>query len=132
MHQHFKELMRDLRTVKKAIQNINFQRKIRSDKSKFMYSPRDIRRIIMATKKLPLNSSKAIFEEARVVHASHDTQCRVLKKIATVNKPKAKSPLSQINKNKIVAWAKKYMKANFSDVIMFDECRATLNGRNGW
>ena len=46
-----KELIRDLRIIKKAIRNINFTRKVRKDCGKIKLSPRDMRKIALAARK---------------------------------------------------------------------------------
>ena len=55
-----------------------------------------------------------------------------VKKVARVVKPRARPFITERNKQKRVSWAKKYMKLDFSKVIFTDECRATLNGPDGW
>ena len=44
-------LDRDTRTIKKAIKNINFTRKTRSDRGKFILSARDLRKLKSTVKK---------------------------------------------------------------------------------
>ena len=53
-----KEFKRDPRTIKKAIENINFTRKVQKDCGKSKLSPRDMRKIALAARKMPLHSSK--------------------------------------------------------------------------
>ena len=53
-----KHLKRDARTIKKAIQNINFTRKTRSDKGKRSFSKRELRKIAKAAKKCPLTAAR--------------------------------------------------------------------------
>ena len=48
-----KHLKRDVRTIKKAIQNINFTRKMHSDKDKCAFSKREVRKIAKAAKNAP-------------------------------------------------------------------------------
>ena len=52
-----KHLKRDARTIKKAIQNINFTRKMRSDKGKCAFSKRELRKIAKTAKKSLARSS---------------------------------------------------------------------------
>lgn len=48
-----KDLGRDVRTVKKAIENINFTRKVRCDTGKCKVGTRDMRKIAQVTEKMP-------------------------------------------------------------------------------
>ena len=125
-------LQRDPRTIKKAISNINFKRKTRKNQGKTKFSKRDIRKIKIAAKKMPLHSSKAIFESAGVAQVSRETRCKILKKLAKVKKPQSNPVLTKKHKMQRVAWAKKYLKQDFSNVIFTDECRASLDGPDGW
>jgi len=127
-----KEIKRDPRTVKKAVENINFTRKIRKDHGKSKLSPRDMRKIALAARKMPLHTSKAVFNAAGVTGCCRQTRCTALNKVGKVLKAKARPPISKVNKGKRVSWAKKYMKVDFSKVIFTDECRATLDGPDGW
>ena len=40
--------------------------------------------------------------------------------------------LSQIHKGRRLAYAQKYMKMDFQQVLFTSEASATLNGRDGW
>ena len=125
-------LQRDARTIKKAVENITFKRKTRKDMGQSMFSERDLRKIKIAAKKMPLHSSKTIFESAGVASVSRETRCRILRKVAKVKKPKAKPILTKRHKMQRMVWAKKYLKQDFSKVIFTDECRASLDGPDGW
>ena len=127
-----KELKRDPRTIKKAIENINFTRKVRKDRGKSKLSPRDMRKIALAARKMPLHSSKSIFDAAGIANCCRQTRCTSLNMLGKMAKPKARPPISHRNKLKRVSWAKKYMKVDFSKVIFTDECHATLDGPDGW
>ena len=81
---------------------------------------------------MPLNSSKTIFEEAGVEDISCDTRSRILRTMEKVVKAKARLPLSKKHMSNRVPWAKKYLKLDFSKVLFTDECRATLDGLDGW
>ena len=83
-------------------------------------------------RKHPLLSSKAIFDKAGLSHIKKDTCCRALRKIALIRKASKRPPLAQRNIIKRLAWARKYLKQDFSYVIFTDEYRATLDGPDGW
>lgn len=44
----------------------------------------------------------------------------------------ARPPLKCIHREKRLKWAENNMKVNFENVIFTDECRATLDGPDGW
>ena len=44
----------------------------------------------------------------------------------------ARPPLKCIHHEKRLKWAENNMKVNFEKVIFTDECRATLDGPDGW
>ena len=127
-----RHLKRDTRTIKKAINNINYEWKTPSTKGKCMISDRYMRKLKRLIKKHPLLSSKAIFEKAGLSHIKKDTHRRVLHRIALYRKGKIRPPLTKKNLKKRLSWARKYLKQDFSWVIFTDECRATLDGPDGW
>ena len=57
-----RHLSRDTRTIKKAINDINYKWKTRSNKGAFILSDRTLRKIKNLVRKHPLLSSKAIFD----------------------------------------------------------------------
>ena len=62
-------------------------------------------------KKIPLNSSKAIFEEIGVEDVSRNTRCRILRTMGKVVKAKARPPLSK--KHKLVTLNEKKLSLYF-------------------
>ena len=127
-----RELNRDIRTIQKATQDIYYKRKTRCDKGKSKLSEQDYRKLRKVIKKYPLLPSGAIFAEAGVPAYSKTRRNIHLKKIAVVKKAEKRPPLSELNQRKRVNWARKYLKLDFSRVIFTDECRATLDGPDGW
>ena len=87
-----------------------------------------MRKIKNLVRKHPLLSSKAIFDKAGLSHIKKDTCYRALRKLALIRKASKRPPLSQRNIIKRLAWARKYLKQDFSYVIFTDEWRATLDG----
>ena len=77
-------------------------------------------------------TSKKIFDEIDVTTTNQKKRCRILRKLAKDMKTTRLLSLDKHHKEKHVNWEKKYMKTDFSAVIFSDECRATLNGHNGW
>jgi hypothetical protein len=70
--------------------------------------------------------------EAGVPGISRTTRCRVLSRVANIRSARKQPPLSKANKEKRLIWAKNYMKVDFRNVIFTDECRATLDGPDGF
>ena len=91
---------RDVRTIKKAVQNINLQRKSRYDKGKSMVSDRSVRKITRTVKKKPLLTSKQVFEESGLDICNRSTRCRVFRRVAKHTKPLKTPPLSPLHKEK--------------------------------
>jgi len=63
---------------------------------------------------------------------SKTSRCEVLRTLGKVKSPSKKPPLSKIHREKRVQWAEKYVKMDFKNVVFTDECRATLDGPDGW
>lgn len=127
-----KKLSRDHRTIKNFIKNGSKPQK-RPDKGKFRsITSRQMRLLKRELSKQPLSTSKMIFDEAQINCVSRNTRCRVLNKIGNVKKAKSQPLLSKQHKQRRVEWAKKYMKVDFSQVVFSDECRATLDGPDGF
>lgn len=67
---------------------------------------------------MPLKSSKQVLEAAGASGVPQTSVCRILQGVAV--------------KQKQLQWAQKYMRTNFETVLFTDECRATLDGLDGW
>jgi hypothetical protein len=97
-----KRLKRDHRTIKKYVENINTERKKRSDAGKRKVTSREMRRLKVALAKSPLASSKTIFEQAGIDRACRKTRCNILNDIAKNTKPVSRPPLTKQHKAKRV------------------------------
>ena len=60
------------------------------------------------------------------------TRFQTLKSLAKVMKPIKQPPLGERHKTKRLEWARRYIKTDFHNVLFTDECRATLDGPDGW
>ncbi|CAL4154317.1 unnamed protein product, partial [Meganyctiphanes norvegica] len=86
-----KSLKRDTRTIKKAIQDINYKSKPRSDKGKSMASEIDIKKIQDVVKRHPSMTSSDIFSKAGVLNISKTTRCKILRQIGRVKNAEKKA-----------------------------------------
>ena len=125
-------LSRDHRTVKAYIENAVKTRK-RSDFGKIRcVSKKQLTSLKRAVASNPMRTSKDIFSEVGVPTPCKTSRCKILKTMANVRKPKKQPPLTKIHKEKRLQWARKYLKLNFKTVMFSDECRATLDGPDGF
>ena len=127
-----KLLNRNIKTVKKAIQNINYARKPRVYKGKYKISNRDLRKIKKVVRKHPYATSRFIFNTAGVYDISKNLRNKTLRKIAMVKKAPKRHLILPRHKEQRLDWSRRYMKLDFSRVIFTDEMRATLDGPDGW
>ena len=93
---------------------------------------RDLRKIKRALSQNPHCTSKDIFDAAGLTDVSKRTRNRILNNMADQRSPAVCPPLSDINCQKRLFWATKYLKTDFQTVIWTDEARATLDGPDGW
>ena len=82
--------------------------------------------------KTQLASTRQIFKVCNMPKLSSATCCKVLQEIATIQKSKTMSPLSQRHKSKRLKWVRKYKKMPFSNVIFINICHATLVEPDKW
>ncbi|KAK3512212.1 hypothetical protein QTP70_001115 [Hemibagrus guttatus] len=127
-----RKLKRDHRTIKRFVADSEHTR-IRADKGTMRkVSARQIHRIKRAAVKMPLQSSKQVFETAGASGVPRTSRCRILQRLAVMHKPSIRLPLTNGHKQKRLQWAQKYMKTDFQTVLFTDECRANLDGPDGW
>lgn len=127
-----KNMNRDHRTIKKYVYSGKTGRKTPKRSHLRTLSSRDIRKLKIEMAKIPHATSKAIFDTAGVPEMGKTARCETLKTLGKVLKPQKQPPLSKHHKTKRVEWALRYMKTDFKNVIFTDECRATLDGPDGW
>lgn len=125
-------LGRDHRTIKAFASNGEKNRKKRVEPMRRKLTARDLSALKREMSKQPLCSSSKIFSAVGLGHTPKTTRNRVLKSIGKVKKAQRRPPLNQRNKDRRLAWCKKYMKLDFGTVIWTDEMRATLDGPDGW
>ena len=115
------------------IKNIN---KIRARTSKNQFFSLGLRaklRIKVEIARCPLSTSRAIFEQAKLAYIpSRATRCRILRTMSNVRNATKRPPLTDAHKTRRLDWAHEYMKQDFGHVIFTDECRATLDGPDGF
>ncbi len=127
-----RKLKHDHRTVKRFVADLEYIRAC-ADKGRMRkVSAVQICRIMRAAAKMPLQSSKQVFEAAGASGVPQTSRCRILQKLAVVHKPTIRPPLTNAHKQKRWQWAHPYMKTNFQTVLFTDECRVTLDGPDGW
>ena len=85
-----------------------------------------------AVKQSLLTSKHVIFEQAGVSGITRTTRCRILNTIGKSVKQSIHPPLTTRHRNQRLELAKKYVKTDFQTVLSTDECRATLDGSDGW
>ena len=108
-------------------------RKERKDKGKLRkLSEKDVRRLKATLKKNPGSTSKDIFSASGVADVSKSTRNSVLGKFAKQKKATITPPLTPKDKERRLDWAKRYMRTSPKLILFTDECRATLDGPDGW
>ncbi|CAK6982570.1 hypothetical protein NFI96_000791 [Scomber scombrus] len=96
-------LKRDHRTVKRFVADSE-RRRVRADKGIMRkISARQIHRIKRAAVKMPLRSSKQVFEAAGASGVPRTSRCRILQRLAVVDKPTIRPPSTNAHKQKTVA-----------------------------
>ena len=127
-----KQLKRDHRTIKAFVADSQHSR-TRCDKGKMRtIKSRQITVLKRAVANNPLSTSRKVFSEAGVDGVSKTTRWRTLQQIATVRTAQKRPVLKGRHKKERIKWAVRYMKTDFSTVLFTDECRATMDGPDGF
>ena len=93
---------------------------------------RNTRKLMVEMTKTPHATSKSIFENAGVPKLAKKALCQTFKSLGKEMKPIKQPPLGKRHKTERVEWAHRYIKTDFRNVLFTDECRATLDGPDGW
>ena len=126
-----KYMNHDHRTIKKFVFSHEMERKTPKRSLLRTLSSRDIRKLKIEMAKTPHATSRTIFDAVSEPKMGKTARCEALKILGKVLKLK-KPPLSKHHKSKTLTWAQRYIKTDFNNVIFTDECRATLDGLDGW
>ena len=127
-----KLLKRDHRTIQSFV---NAGKNKRKDYDKTAAKRRRAKictKLKIEVSKNPHATSKTIFQNAGLPMTSRNTRCRMLLEVAKVKKMQSRPLLTKRHKENRISWAHQYLKLDFSKVIFTDECRATLDGPDGW
>lgn len=96
-----RKLKRDHRTVKRFVTDSE-HRRVRADKGRMRkVSVRQIHRIKRAAYKMPLQSSKRVFEAAGASGVPRTSRCRILQRFTVVHKHAIRPPLTNAHKQKL-------------------------------
>lgn len=121
-----------MKTIRRFLDNPKY-RKGRSDKGKFRsVTARDTRHIKHMVKENPGASSKTIFAAANISNVSKSTRNVILKNIAIHRKACSMPPLTPNHRQRRLQWARQYTGTPTDNILYTDECRATLDGPDGW
>ena len=86
----------------------------------------------MAIARNPLTTCRNCFNESNVQVESRFSRWRIFQVLAGMKSASKKPPLTMNHKERRVEFAVKYMKQDFDKVMFTDECRATLDGPDGF
>ena len=125
-------LSRDRRTIKNFVQKASKVRS-RSDKGHFRIIKKNEMTVLkMAIVRNPLTMPRKCFNESNIQVESRTSRCRTIQVLAEMKSAIKKPPLTMNYKERGVEFAVKYMKQDFNKVRFSDECRATLDGPDGF
>ena len=125
-------LSRDHRTIKNFVQKGSKVRS-RSDKGHFrMIKKKEMTVLKMAIARNPLTTSRKCFNESNIQVESRTSCWRIIQVLAEMKSAVKKPPLTMNHTERRVEFAAEYMKQDFDKVRFPDECRATLDGPDGF
>ena len=81
-----KKIIRDYRTIKKALENILHKRVRRKGKGFKHITERNIRQLMRIQSNYPLLTSAAVFDKACLTNIKRDKRCRILRTLGNVRK----------------------------------------------
>ena len=127
-----RRLSRDHRTIKNCVQKASKVRS-RSDKGHFrIIKQKEMAVLKMEIARNPLTTSRRCFNESNIQVESRTSRWRIIQVLAEMKSAIKKPPLTMNHKENRVEFAVKYMKQDFDEVMFTNECRATLDGTDGF